>query len=679
MKRTVPVRHLVPLFLVVALSGCVRSADVSTAAFPGRPELFDPTPETIAELRGSDPAWPYVLARSVRSLDMRATAIAILKDDVARGEEPWSRLSAELLFDMARERSEWLLLEETALLARTLVGMEEVAGRARAEALYRQERYDEVPDATGTITEDDESALWRAVAERELGRETWQWAFLDVFLAYPASDIHRRLYLYLFYRGDLSAFPGVEQRLLAASYRAAIGETGEARRLLRALPRPTVEDVSAGGDVSGFLDTAGRAFAAGSAADATAGIEWYGDRGDVPPEVLERAGRYDEAGRAYGVRGDASGMVRTALSAGASLSEALAAAGGVAAAQAGDRRIERLLSSELARLVRERNVAELMDVRGTLPREFSRLHARIELILHHFGEEVPLESARALPAGTYERFWAEHIEGRPISLVEGSDADRTGSSAGGEGGAQRFSDTSARLSEQLLNASLYDDAYRELRRAMGAGEIDPADVSRLARRFAEGGSHFESITLLRIALAESERGPRAAERSLLYPRLYPGEFAAASEEGGFPPSLLHGLVREESHYRVTAQSHADAQGLAQVLPGTAADMARRIGMDTYDIHGVSDNLRLGSAYLTFLFERLETPVEVLAGYNAGYRRAVDWTAQFGDLHPVLFVEAIPFAETRAYVRNVVRSALYYEETLSPADYLRLLFGLEGAQ
>jgi soluble lytic murein transglycosylase-like protein len=95
------------------------------------------------------------------------------------------------------------------------------------------------------------------------------------------------------------------------------------------------------------------------------------------------------------------------------------------------------------------------------------------------------------------------------------------------------------------------------------------------------------------------------------------------------------------------------------MPGTARDMAERMGINNPDLQDPVTNLRLGAHYLSGLREGLPSLTHALLAYNAGRTRVRRWIAEYGDLPPVLFVEAVPFAETRNYLRKVLVSATYY--------------------
>jgi soluble lytic murein transglycosylase len=141
------------------------------------------------------------------------------------------------------------------------------------------------------------------------------------------------------------------------------------------------------------------------------------------------------------------------------------------------------------------------------------------------------------------------------------------------------------------------------------------------------------------------------------------------------PHLLAALIRQESSFLAGATSRAGARGLMQLMPGTAAHVARRIGVSwNRALLGVADaNLHVGAAHLSALLGRYDGDyVAALAAYNAGGRPVSRWLRfpEAGD--PYLFVERIPYVETRNYVKVVLRNlelyrALYPRTTPAPVE------------
>lgn len=125
---------------------------------------------------------------------------------------------------------------------------------------------------------------------------------------------------------------------------------------------------------------------------------------------------------------------------------------------------------------------------------------------------------------------------------------------------------------------------------------------------------------------------------------------------------VYGLMRQESRFVMDAKSSAGARGLMQLMPATARWVARKIGLQDYarsNIHDMDTNVILGTNYLKIVLERLDNhPVLAAAAYNAGPRRAERWRDS-RPLEGAIYVETIPFNETRDYVKKVMSNTVYY--------------------
>ncbi|MBL8790093.1 MAG: transglycosylase SLT domain-containing protein [Rhizobiales bacterium] len=139
-------------------------------------------------------------------------------------------------------------------------------------------------------------------------------------------------------------------------------------------------------------------------------------------------------------------------------------------------------------------------------------------------------------------------------------------------------------------------------------------------------------------------------------------------------ALVFGLSRQESEFDPTAGSKVGAQGLMQLMPGTAKLIARQYGVSYVQAKLKGDpayNVKLGAAHLGDLIEDFGgCYVLTLVAYNAGPRRAREWVAEYGDLRggqvdPIDWVESIPFQETRQYVQKVLQNLHVYRSRLAP--------------
>ena len=139
-------------------------------------------------------------------------------------------------------------------------------------------------------------------------------------------------------------------------------------------------------------------------------------------------------------------------------------------------------------------------------------------------------------------------------------------------------------------------------------------------------------------------------------------------------SLVFALSRQESEFNPTAGSRVGAQGLMQLMPGTAKLIAKQYGVKYSSSKLTADpayNVQLGAAHLGDLIEDFGgSYVLTLVAYNAGPRRSVEWLKEYGDLRageidPVDWVESIPFHETRQYVQKVLQNLHVYRSRLAP--------------
>jgi soluble lytic murein transglycosylase len=134
---------------------------------------------------------------------------------------------------------------------------------------------------------------------------------------------------------------------------------------------------------------------------------------------------------------------------------------------------------------------------------------------------------------------------------------------------------------------------------------------------------------------------------------------------GLDAAWVYGLMRQESRFVNEARSGVGARGLMQLMPSTAKWVARKLGwkrFDLNDVNQVSNNVALGSRYLREIWTGLgRSQVLATAGYNAGPGRARNWQTD-STLEAAVYIENIPFSETRDYVKKVMANASHYAHT-----------------
>lgn len=183
----------------------------------------------------------------------------------------------------------------------------------------------------------------------------------------------------------------------------------------------------------------------------------------------------------------------------------------------------------------------------------------------------------------------------------------------------------------------------------------------------QAGFAQEAIFLGMAAQARAPISRGIAEA--LFPLPYRAPITAEAEEHCVDPMFLAAIVRQESRFQLRAHSRAGARGLSQVLPRTAREMSRRLGpWDPELLYTPDFNLHFGARYLHERVMRDSLPVHVLiASYDAGPQHLRAWRQwpEFDD--PDLFVERLPIAETRDYVRSVYANYAWYRRVYGSPD------------
>jgi soluble lytic murein transglycosylase len=155
----------------------------------------------------------------------------------------------------------------------------------------------------------------------------------------------------------------------------------------------------------------------------------------------------------------------------------------------------------------------------------------------------------------------------------------------------------------------------------------------------------------------------ARANALLYPLAYATEVRAAADAMGIDPAFIWAIMRRESAFDPTVTSPAHALGLMQMLVPTAGRIASLLGQAQRPVreqlYDPSVELPYAAWYLAELWGRFGHVGLAAAGYNAGPRAVASWVRDRGDLPFDEFVEAIPYRETRLYVKNVLADYLAY--------------------
>ncbi len=229
---------------------------------------------------------------------------------------------------------------------------------------------------------------------------------------------------------------------------------------------------------------------------------------------------------------------------------------------------------------------------------------------------------------------------------------------------------------QFVSAGLAEEALEELRVAAGRYPADKAIPYVAARIHEQRGDLTSVIRMLYSAMPNYALLPVTslpyAIRDMLFPVRYLDLVSVHSAANNLEPSLVLAIIRQESAFMENARSSAGARGLMQVLPSTGRRLARTAGLRGYSaskLYRAATNIDIGTRHLSTLIQMFDDKMELaLASYNAGEKRVQRWQTQFGDDDLALFVEQVPFTETREYLKQVLTNQAHYRAILKPGGF-----------
>ncbi len=203
---------------------------------------------------------------------------------------------------------------------------------------------------------------------------------------------------------------------------------------------------------------------------------------------------------------------------------------------------------------------------------------------------------------------------------------------------------------QNMTTSAHRQAYH-LRQTLPKNELE-----MLAKLTHQWGWHNQTIALL--GKAESWN-----DLNLRFPVVYEQRMIHAGRVTKLDPSWLLGVARQESAFNPNARSPVGARGLMQLMPETGKSIARQIKQplkSLAELVNPNRNIQLGSAYLRHVYDtNQQNPVLATASYNAGPHRIARWLPK-QPLPADIWIENIPFNETRSYTGNVISYAAIFD-------------------
>lgn len=217
-----------------------------------------------------------------------------------------------------------------------------------------------------------------------------------------------------------------------------------------------------------------------------------------------------------------------------------------------------------------------------------------------------------------------------------------------------------RRARELVALERWPDARREWRFAT---RDMPEEKAMAAAKLAQSwGWHDQAIfTLAKTGYWE--------DLELRFPLEHESDVRKYAQKRQLDISWVYGVIRQESAFNPSVRSHAGAMGLMQLMPATASYVAKRLlswkrKPRRADLVKPATNIELGTRYLADVLQRLgDNPVLATAAYNAGPHRVDRWLPE-NQLPADIWVELIPFRETRRYVERVFTYAAIYDRRLN---------------
>ena len=324
--------------------------------------------------------------------------------------------------------------------------------------------------------------------------------------------------------------------------------------------------------------------------------------------------------------------------------------------------------------------------------QFAYIYARLiqEGLASGTEEETALAFERACRAGTsvYYKVLAAYRLGidaassefEKLMTMPGKTVKRKGNDSTGdnEGAAANAADNTAAAETLLLGYAYFgfpEFIYPEWQK-FSSMNLSADTCFYLSDFLSKCEMYPQALRIAARAQLYSERDLKREELSYVFPQYFSEYVEKYSEQYELSPSVMYALIRSESFFDSTIISSAGAIGLTQLMELTAGDIARRFKMQDYSLTDPETNIRFGTYYISNLITRCEnSPLLGFFSYNAGITRVRRWLqsslVEFDKKKNMpldLFLETVPFAETREYGRKLVSATAVYDWLDTPSHF-----------
>lgn len=212
--------------------------------------------------------------------------------------------------------------------------------------------------------------------------------------------------------------------------------------------------------------------------------------------------------------------------------------------------------------------------------------------------------------------------------------------------------------QELYHLGLLGSARREWTESIA--KLDREELLAAGKLADAWG--WEDRALLTLAKAD-----HFDDLDIRFPVSYNNAVFKEAKRRAIDPAWVYAVVRQESAMMPFVRSHVGAVGLMQVMPQTGKEIANQLQLSHYDTSQLlkpETNIHFGSYYLHQAFKEFDhNPVLATAAYNAGPHRIRKWTSMPGEVDADIWVDTIPFDETREYVRRVMAYSVFYDQRL----------------
>ena len=307
---------------------------------------------------------------------------------------------------------------------------------------------------------------------------------------------------------------------------------------------------------------------------------------------------------------------------------------------------------------------------------FARAADDLDALVQRFPRSTEISAARYWAGRARERSgdrrraaerWREVMESDPLSYYSMLSARRLGVAPWRPQQATDGSTPTAATRQAIERAELLDVLGMTTEEgfeydALASAGTSPDSLIRAAEALRERGQTSRAIALARRALAAS--APRDTRLfTLLYPIAFGDVIRSEAAARRIDAALVAALIHQESSFNPRAASRAGALGLMQVLPSVGASIARSSRVTPFErvlLFQPDVNIRLGTIHLDAMLDQYPNIELALAAYNAGGTPVRRWRQKAGTNDPELFIERIPYDETRDYVRILLRNQATYK-------------------